>query len=60
MVVTILLSGEITLGVGDYYGPYEAHFIFDNFPDLGIEPIKFRSFSKCSKCLLFIILSASY
>ena len=45
-----IIIGRDHAGVGDYYGPYDAHFIFDNFPDLGIEPIKFRSFSKCSKC----------
>ena len=42
--------GRDHAGVGDYYGPYDAHFIFDEFPDLEIEPIKFRSFSKCKKC----------
>jgi len=47
---THLIIGRDHAGVGDYYGPYDAHFIFDKFPDLGIEPIKFRSFSKCSKC----------
>ncbi|MFX1279839.1 MAG: sulfate adenylyltransferase [Promethearchaeota archaeon] len=45
-----IIIGRDHAGVGDFYGPYDAHFIFDNFPDLGIEPIKFRSFSKCSKC----------
>ncbi len=45
-----IIIGRDHAGVGDYYGPYDAHFIFDHFPDLGIEPIKFRSFSKCSKC----------
>ncbi|MFX0000773.1 MAG: sulfate adenylyltransferase [Candidatus Hodarchaeota archaeon] len=45
-----LIIGRDHAGVGDYYGPYDAHDIFDKFPDLGIEPIKFRSFSKCSKC----------
>ncbi|MFW9827322.1 MAG: sulfate adenylyltransferase [Candidatus Thorarchaeota archaeon] len=45
-----IIIGRDHAGVGDYYGPYEAHDIFDQFPDLGIEPIKFRSFSKCSKC----------
>ena len=45
-----IIIGRDHAGVGDYYGPYDAHFIFDKFPDLGIEPIKFRSFSKCSKC----------
>lgn len=45
-----IIIGRDHAGVGDFYGPYDAHKIFDNFPDLGIEPIKFRSFSKCSKC----------
>jgi len=45
-----IIIGRDHAGVGDYYGPYDAHEIFDHFPDLGIEPIKFRSFSKCSKC----------
>ncbi|MFX0001883.1 MAG: sulfate adenylyltransferase [Candidatus Hodarchaeota archaeon] len=45
-----IIIGRDHAGVGDYYGPYDAHYIFDRFPDLGIEPIKFRSFSKCSKC----------
>ncbi|MFX1453343.1 MAG: sulfate adenylyltransferase, partial [Promethearchaeota archaeon] len=45
-----IIIGRDHAGVGNYYGPYDAHKIFDNFPDLGISPIKFRSFSKCSKC----------
>ncbi|MFX0186819.1 MAG: sulfate adenylyltransferase [Candidatus Hodarchaeota archaeon] len=45
-----IIIGRDHAGVGDYYGPYDAHYIFDQFPDLGIEPIKFRSFSRCSKC----------
>jgi sulfate adenylyltransferase len=45
-----IIIGRDHAGISDYYGPYAAHDIFDNFPDLGIEPIKFRSFSKCSKC----------
>ncbi|MFX1375575.1 MAG: sulfate adenylyltransferase [Promethearchaeota archaeon] len=45
-----IIIGRDHAGVGEYYDPYEAHYLFDNFPDLGIEPIKFRSFSKCSKC----------
>ncbi len=45
-----IIIGRDHAGVGDFYGPYDAHKIFDLFPDLGIEPIKFRSFSKCSKC----------
>jgi sulfate adenylyltransferase len=45
-----IIIGRDHAGVGDYYGPYDAHYIFDQFPDLGIEPIKFRSFSRCNKC----------
>ncbi len=45
-----IIIGRDHAGVGDFYGPYDAHEIFNQFPDLGIEPIKFRSFSKCSKC----------
>ncbi|MFW9942653.1 MAG: sulfate adenylyltransferase [Candidatus Thorarchaeota archaeon] len=45
-----IIIGRDHAGVGDYYGPYDAHGIFNHFPDLGIEPIKFRSFSKCKKC----------
>lgn len=45
-----IIIGRDHAGVGDFYGPYDAHKIFDNFPDLGIEPIKFKSFSKCAKC----------
>ncbi|MFX1489228.1 MAG: sulfate adenylyltransferase [Promethearchaeota archaeon] len=45
-----IIIGRDHAGVGDYYGPYDAHKIFETFPDLGIEPIKFRSFSKCKVC----------
>ena len=45
-----IIIGRDHAGVGDYYGPYDAHEIFKHFPDLGIEPIFFRSFSKCNKC----------
>ncbi|MFW9821476.1 MAG: sulfate adenylyltransferase [Candidatus Thorarchaeota archaeon] len=45
-----IIIGRDHAGVGNYYGPYDAHDIFEKFPDLGIEAIKFRSFSKCSKC----------
>jgi sulfate adenylyltransferase len=47
---THFIVGRDHAGVGDYYGPYAAHAIFDEYPDLGITPVKFRTFYKCTKC----------
>ncbi|MBD3202265.1 MAG: sulfate adenylyltransferase [Candidatus Lokiarchaeota archaeon] len=45
-----IIIGRDHAGVGDFYGPYDAHEIFKHFPDLGIEPLFFRSFSRCEIC----------
>jgi len=47
---THFIVGRDHAGVGSYYGPYDAHDIFSEFPDLQIIPVFFRSFSRCTKC----------
>jgi sulfate adenylyltransferase len=48
---THIAIGRDHAGVGNYYGPYAAHDIFKEFPDLGIQAIFMREFFYCNKCM---------
>jgi len=50
---THIIIGRDHAGVGNYYDPFAAHKIFDNYPDLEITPIFFPAFFYCKKCLTY-------
>ncbi|MFH1867834.1 MAG: sulfate adenylyltransferase [Candidatus Omnitrophota bacterium] len=47
---THIIIGRDHAGVGSFYAPFAAHDIFNEFPDLDIKPIFFKSFFWCNHC----------
>jgi len=50
---THIIIGRDHAGVGNFYDPFAAQKIFDDYPDLEIAPIFFPAFFYCKKCLTF-------
>lgn len=50
---THIIIGRDHAGVGNFYDPFAAHKIFDDYPELEISPIFFPAFFYCRKCLTF-------
>ncbi len=50
---THIAIGRDHAGVGNFYDPFAAHRIFDDYQDLEIAPIFFPAFFYCRSCLTF-------
>lgn len=47
---THFIVGRDHAGVGDFYDSFDSHRIFDEFPDLGVRPLRFSYAFYCKKC----------
>ena len=50
---THIIIGRDHAGVGNFYDPFAAQKIFEEYPELDISPIFFPAFFYCRKCLTF-------
>ncbi|HEY9398862.1 MAG TPA: sulfate adenylyltransferase [Nitrososphaeraceae archaeon] len=50
---THFIVGRDHAGVGNYYHPFAAQKIFNEYPDLDITPVIFPSFYFCKKCMSY-------
>lgn len=47
---THFVVGRDHAGVGSFYDPFAAHRIFDEYPDLGITPLRYGTIFACVRC----------
>jgi len=50
---THIIIGRDHAGVGNFYDPFAAQRIFDDYPELEISPVFFPAFFYCKKCLTY-------
>jgi sulfate adenylyltransferase len=50
---THFIVGRDHAGIGNYYPPFAAQEIFNEYPDLDIIPVIFPSFYFCKKCISY-------